>query len=127
MLKDDIIKYMTLTKIVGWVTFSVGILIISFALYSSYNIVTAKSSVPEFFKIEEKVTQAPVTQNGKLPTSPEALQQEIGKMIGEQLKGILPVDTIPKILNLAVWSVLAWILIFGGAQISNLGIKLLKS
>jgi len=127
LLKDDIIKYMTLTKIVGWVTFSAGILIISFALYSSYNIVTAKSSVPEFFKIEEKVTQAPVTQNGKLPTSPEALQQEIGKMIGEQLKGILPVDTIPKILNLAVWSVLAWILIFGGAQISNLGIKLLKS
>jgi len=48
-------------------------------------------------------------------------------MIGEQLKGMLPVDTLPKILNLAVWSTLAWILIFGGAQISSLGIKLLKS
>ena len=118
---------MVLTKIVGWVTFLVGILIISFVLYSSYNIFTAKSSVPEFFKIEEKVTQAPPSAKGKLPTSPEALQQEIGKMIGEQLKGILPVDTLPKILNLFVWSTLAWILIFGGGQIAGLGIKLLKS
>ena len=117
---------MALTKIVGWVTFLAGILIILFALYSSYNIFTGKSSVLEFFKIEEKVTQAPPSQKGKLPTSPEALQQEIGKMIGEQLKGILPVDTLPKILNLFVWSTLAWILIFGGAQISSLGIKLLK-
>ena len=116
-------------NIVGWVTFLAGILIISFALYSSYNIFTGKSSVLEFFKIEEKVTQAPAPSSGgggKLPTSPEALQQEIGKMIGEQLKGILPVDTLPKILNLFVWSTLAWILIFGGAQISSLGIKLLK-
>ena len=118
---------MNLKSIVGWVTFLAGILIISFALYSSYNIFTGKSPVPEFFKIEEKVTQSPVTQKGKLPTSPESLQQEIGKMIGEQLKGMLPVDTLPKILNLAVWSTLAWILIFGGGQISSLGIKLLKS
>ena len=117
---------MALTKIVGWVTFLAGILIILFALYSSYNIFTGKSSVPGFFKIEEMVTQSSPSQKGKLPTSPEELQQEIGKMIGEQLKGILPVDTLPKILNLFVWSTLAWILIFGGAQISGLGIKLLK-
>jgi len=113
-------------NIVGWVTFLAGILIISFALYSSYNIFIGKSSAPEFFKIEEKVTQVPSSQKGELPVSPEALQQEIGKMIGEQLKGILPVNTLPKILNLFVWSTLAWILIFGGAQISSLGIKLLK-
>jgi len=48
------------------------------------------------------------------------------KMIGEQLKGIIPVDTLPKMLNLIVWSILAGLLIFGGAQISNLGIKLIK-
>jgi len=77
-------------------------------------------------KFEEKVTQTPVTQKGKTPTSLEEIQQELGKMISEQLKGILPVDTLPKILNLAIWSMLAWILIFGGAQIASLGIKLIK-
>jgi len=48
-------------------------------------------------------------------------------MLGEQLKGLLPTDMLPKISNLAIWSILAWILIFGGGQISSLGIKLLKS
>jgi hypothetical protein len=114
-------------NIIGWVTFFTGLAIIVWTLYSSYNIFTRKSAVPEFFKItEEKVTQTPLSQKGKLPTSPEALQKEIGTMIGEQLKGILPVDTLYKILNLLCWSTLAWILIFGGAQISSLGIKLLK-
>jgi len=117
---------MNLKSIVGWVTFFTGLAIIVWTLYSSYNIFTGKSPAPEFFKTEEKVTQVPSSANGKLPISPEALQQEIGKMIGEQLKGMLPVDTLPKILNLLCWSTLAWILIFGGAQISSLGIKLLK-
>jgi hypothetical protein len=47
-------------------------------------------------------------------------------MIGEQLKGMVPLDSLPKLLNLAVWSMLAFILIFGGAQIASLGIKLIK-
>ena len=117
---------MKFMKIFGWVLLAFGLAIIIWALYSSYNIFTGKSSAPEFFNIEKMVTQAPPSQKGKLPLSPEAFQQEIGKMIGEQLKGILLLDTLPKILNLFVWSTLVWILIFGGAQISGLGIKLLR-
>ena len=118
---------MNVTKIIGWATFLAGILIIGFALYSSYNIFTGKAPLPEFFEIEEKTAQAPATQKGKMPTSPEEIQQQLGTMIGEQLKGLLPTDFLPKILNLTVWSMLAGILIFGGGQISGLGIKLLKS
>jgi len=112
--------------IIGWITFLTGISIIVFALYSSYNIFTGKASVPEFFQFEEK-TITPTTQKGKIPTSPEEIQQQLGTMIGEQLKGLLPEDFLPKILNLVVWSMLAGILIFGGSQISGLGIKLLKT
>jgi hypothetical protein len=42
------------------------------------------------------------------------------------LKEILPAEAITKMLNLIVWSILAGIFIFGGSQISSLGIKLLK-
>jgi len=48
------------------------------------------------------------------------------KMLSEQLKGVIPTDTLPKILNLIVWSMLAGLLIFGGSQIAGLGIKLIK-
>jgi len=113
--------------IIGWITFLAGISIIVFALYSSYNIFTGKNPVPEFFQFEKKETQTPITQKGKIPTGPEEIQQQLGTMIGEQLKGLLPEDFLPKILNLIVWSMLAGILIFGGSQISGLGIKLLKT
>ena len=113
-------------KILGWGLLIVGIIIIGWTLYSSYNIFTGKTAAPEIFKIETEITEAPVTGQGKLPTSPAEIQKEMEEMIGEHLKGILPADTMPKMLNLAVWSTLAFILIFGGGQLSILGIKLIK-
>jgi len=108
------------TKIFGWVLLVVGVAIIGWALYSSFNIFTAKAALPEFFGMpaEEQIpTQKGATQD---------VQAQLQEMIGEQLKGILPADTLPKLLNLIVWSILAWILIFGGSQLSSLGIKLIK-
>ena len=116
---------MSITKIFGWALIAAGLIIIVWSLYSSYNIFTGKAVVPEFFKMEGKISQIPAT-GGKIPTSPTELQQNIENLISQQLKGILPVDTIPKLLNLIVWSILATILIFGGSQISGLGIKLIK-
>lgn len=111
---------MNYTKIFGWVLLIAGVLIIVWTLYSSYNIFTAKAQAPEFFKIEKAVP----AQNSKAGS--QDIQAQMEKMIGEQLKGILPVDTLPQLLNLTVWSMLAFILITGGGQISSLGIKLIK-
>jgi len=107
------------TKIFGWVLLAAGIILIGWTLLSTYNIFTGEVAAPEIFKVAEKEV---------LPKEEGALdiQAQMEKMISEQLKGILPVDTIPRLLNLIVWSILAGILIFGGAQISSLGIKLLK-
>ena len=112
-------------KIFGWGLLVAGLIIIGWTLYSSYNIFTGKAVLPGIFEIEEETTGT-TTQAGKTPTSPTEVQQEMEKMIGEQLKGLLPTDVLPKILNLSVWSMLAFILIFGGSQISGLGIKLIK-
>jgi len=111
-------------KIFGWGLLVAGLIIIGWTLYSSYNIFIGKAAMPEIFEIEEAT--GTTTQAGKTPTSPTEVQQEMEKMIGEQLKGLLPADVLPKILNLSVWSMLAFILIFGGSQISGLGIKLIK-
>ena len=107
------------TKIFGWVLLAAGIILIGWTLLSTYNIFTGEVAAPEIFKVAEK--EVLPKEEGALDT-----QAQMEKMISEQLKGILPVDTIPRLLNLIVWSILAGILIFGGAQISSLGIKLLK-
>jgi len=114
-----------IAKIVGWVLLTAGVLMIVWTLYASYNIFTGKAVIPEIFQLAAEESQAPAAQ-GKIPTSPTDIQEEMGKMIKEQLQGFLPTDTLPKLLNLTVWSVLAFILIFGGTQLSSLGIKLLR-
>jgi len=110
-------------KIFGWVLLIAGIILIGWTLLSTYNIFTGKVATPEIFKLPE-AAKAPVAEE-KI-TGIQDIQAQIEKMIGEQLKGIIPVETLPKLLNLIVWSILAGLLIFGGAQISSLGIKLIK-
>ncbi len=112
-------------RIFGWLLLIAGIAVIGWVLMSSYNIFTAKAQLPEFFEMgteEGVLTQAGTT--GEL--TPEDIQSQMQQMIGEQIKGLLPVNTIPKLLNLAIWSILAGLLIFGGGQIAGLGIKLIK-
>ena len=103
-------------KILGLSLLFLGLIIIFYSLYSSFNIFTAKTSAPGIFKTEI----VPSQKNG------EGLEAQVQQMIGEQLKGILPANSIPQLLNLISWSIFAGILIFGGTQITTLGIKLIK-
>ena len=114
---------MEIKKIIGWLTFFVGLSIIFFSLYSSFNIFTGKEEPPEVFKPKEKL---PVSSEVKMPTTPTEIQKQIQMMIFRQLEEMLPTNVIPTMLNLFIWSMLAGTLIFGGGQIANLGIKLIK-
>ena len=113
-----------LQNLIGWVLLLVGLAAILWIVYSSFNIFTAKASAPEIFKIEIEIQDHPA--KGKTPTTQAELQKEMEKLIGEQLKGLLPVDTMPKLLNLISWSIFAGILILAGSQTSGLGIKMIK-
>jgi len=106
-------------KIVGWLVFIIGFSLIIWALCWSYNVYTAKSAVSEFFKVPVEKTSTPTGET-------QDIQAQLQTMIGEQLKGFLPANSITQILNLAVFSLLIFILIFGGMQIATLGIKLIK-
>lgn len=116
---------MAIEKILGWVLLVAGILIIFWTLFSSYNFFTEKANLPQFFKLETEKSKTP--QKLKTPTSIEEIQKQLGQIVEEQLKEILPTMVLEKFFNLISWSILAGILIFGGSQIATLGIKLLKS
>jgi len=47
-------------------------------------------------------------------------------MVQEQLTSLISKESILNLLNITVYSLFAFILIFGGAKISEIGIKLLK-
>lgn len=119
---------MDLTKIFGWALLSIGLAVIIFSLYSSFNIFKGRSLPPEVFKIEIKAEVSNGVKGTQKITnqSLEDIRAQMETALQEQLKGIIPADSIVKLLNLISWSIFATLLIFGGGQIAGLGIKLIK-
>ena len=114
---------MKTNKIIGLVLLFLGLLIILYPLYQSYNIFTAKTAAPQIFKVS-----TPIVPEAETPKKTSAPQQEIEKMLGEQFQKLMPpTDFLPKIMNLISWSIFVTLLLLGGSKISTLGIKLMKT
>ncbi len=119
-------------KIIGYILLAIGIGMIFWSVSSAYGIYNGQNPAPEIFKM--KNASEPVSSgnsksiiNSNNPSEIQAqAQQAIGNEIGAQLKEALPLDFLPKMMNLASWSIFIGILIFAGSQVSSLGIKLLK-
>ncbi len=114
-------------KIFGVILLVVGLLIILWGLYSSYNIFRGNAVLPQVFNsndvlLEESLGETSNSQGLK----PEQIQENMENMLQNQLAKIFPPGVFLKLLNLVSWSIFAWILIFGGAKIATLGIRLLK-
>jgi hypothetical protein len=108
-------------KFIGWLLLLLGIFVIVYPLFLSYNIFIGKNQPPALFKSSSQ------SQNSTGNQIPSDAQKEVENMIKERLADIFSADFFPRILNLISWSVFVGILIFAGGQISNLGINLIKS
>jgi len=104
-------------SIIGYVLLACGILIIGYALVSSRAIFSGNEEPPAVFK--ESIEQ-------KNDTDSLTAEQQIEGLLEKQFEKLIPPDAIIKALNLFSWSVFAGLLVFGGVQIGNLGIKLLR-
>ena len=117
-------------KILGYILLFFGLGIIFYSLFISYNIFTGHAQAPEIFEIKPQETSK-ISDSAKSVPSDKGLSQEdmqkiLESQLKEQLQNTLPTNLLPKLLNMVCWSILAGIFIFGGAQISGVGIKLLK-
>lgn len=109
---------MVSTKVAGWLLLFLGLAIILYSLYSSWQVFTGKMAFPEIFKVSLAKTDSGTGTGGT--------DVQLENLINSQIGQLFPTNAVPTILNLFAWSILAGILIFGGGQVSSLGIKLLK-
>jgi hypothetical protein len=122
---------MTLKVFCGWFLLFAGVAIICSVLYFSYNIFTAQSEVPEIFNIAEIEEQnnlpvLPDLSKGTEGMDPKIQQEIMSRMVGEQINAIFPTAFLATLFNLIAWSIFAGIAIFGGSQLSGLGIRLIR-
>lgn len=117
-------------KIIGWVLIALGLLIIFWGIYSTFNIFIGKKDAPEVFKVGQ-IIEADVSDKEENASnnnvSQEQLQREMEKTVSEEISKIIPQEAIYKILNLISWSIFATILFFGGGKIASIGISMLKN
>ena len=113
---------MNINKIVGWILIFLGVTIILYSLYSCFNIFTARTLAPKLFSISLNQNKL---ENNKVD-SKQGSQEQMQEVIRGQLKEIIPSDYFPRFFNLISWSIAMGIFIFGGAQIANLGTRLVK-
>ncbi len=109
-------------KIIGIILLILGILMIFWSLYVSYNIFQDKKPVPEIFRPSAESAATKIDKG----STPQEVDQQIKQTVQEQMANILPQENIYKLLNLIAWSIFAWLVIVAGAKVSSLGIGMLK-
>ena len=119
-------------KIVGGALLLAGIGVIALTLLASYNIFTGKTPVPTLFSLndfkgsgEEQTLEE--SNKGKEEISfEEGVQDALQEGVKNQIQNMFPREMIVTLLNLISWSIFAGIATIGGAQVSKLGIRLMK-
>lgn len=109
----------------------VGVFVIGYPMFVSWQIVEGKREIPYFFKEEVKEEGY---KNGTINNlnnnlneiSPSEIEGKMQNIVERELSKLLPVKDITQLLNLIAWSIIAAIFIFGGGQIAQLGIKLFR-
>ena len=109
---------MIINKTLGYLLLTVGLILIGWTLWQSYNIFTAKTEAPLVFKTQSELAAG---NSNRFDVA-----EQINKVVQSQLNQIIPPATITKILNLTAWSLLAFILITAGGAVSKIGVKLIN-
>jgi hypothetical protein len=100
-LKDD--------KLVGYVLLIVGLIVIFLAIIWAYGAFTSGSSRLSIFHWDNQKIK--ITSNDNEP--PQYLD--------------VPGDQISKTVNILLWQTLMFFLVWAGAQIANMGVKIIRS
>lgn len=115
--------YKNMKKIFGWIILIIGILIIVWGIWTSYQIFTGEIPVYEVFTAEtgKDTSLAKDKINLNLP-----IEQQMQEIIKDQIGQILPQETLFKFFNLSAWWIFMMILMLGGGKLAIIGINLLK-
>lgn len=104
-------------KTLGWIFISVGIIMLAYIILTTMNCFMGTTPFPELFYGNEEVV--------KTGTS-DSLNDLMQSMLSDQLNSFISKDSILLLLNMSAWSLYAFFMIFAGAKIFELGLKVMK-
>ncbi|MDD3032759.1 MAG: hypothetical protein PHF88_02210 [Candidatus Pacebacteria bacterium] len=105
-------------KTIGWLFLLVGIMVILYTALSTINYFTGVYPFPELFVSSETVST--------VSESSDSLNSMIEGMLSNQINSFISKDSINLILNMTAWSLFAFFMVYLGAKVFELGLKVMK-
>jgi len=106
-------------KILGWILVLVGIIMIAYTIIGAMNYFSGVTPFPELFFSETK-------EIAKTGGSSDALNDIMQDMLSGQINSLIPEGSITNLLNMSAWSIFAFFMVFAGAKLFELGLKIMK-
>lgn len=111
-------------RILGIVLIATGLFMFYWDISESYYYFTAKKEFSQVFI--QPAVNSPASQLSNGATLQDQMNAIVGQQINEQIKNLIPVNTVTQLLNVSVWSIFAMFLIYAGAKIVGIGRDFLK-
>ena len=100
----------TVKQFFAWVLIIIGLGIVFWDISSSYYFFTAQKEFPKVFA-NNSSTQADNSSTGG------SIQEQVGNMVKEQIKQLVPENTVTQLLNISSWIIFASFLLWAGGKI----------
>lgn len=121
-------------KICGWLLVVAGLALIIYSVRTSYGYFTGEGQFPALVETVAKSADpagTADTANNVDLADPKAVQEmmqvQVQNSVDKTIGSMIPDGSIVKMLNAAIWSVFATFLVYAGAKISEIGVKLLNA
>lgn len=110
----------TVRQFLAWVLIIIGLGIVFWDISSSYYYFTAQEKFPQVFAENKKVE----TNNSTTGTT---IQEQVGNVVKDQIKQLVPENTVTQLLNICSWIVFASFILWAGGKLIGIGNDFLKN
>jgi hypothetical protein len=119
-------------KLSAWLIVIAGLSVIAWTIFSSCSFFTGQKSFPQVFRpvaseeIQEDAQKKTAIILPKDTTEAQVfLQSQAQQLAAESISKLFPAESVFQFLNMTSWIAFASFLVFAGAQIAGIGVKLL--
>jgi hypothetical protein len=110
----------TVRDFLAWILIIIGLFIVFWDITSSYYYFSAQKEFPKVF-LNNQISNT----TNSVPTG-NLIQDQIGTIVKDQIKQLIPENTVTQLLNMTSWIMFASFLLWAGGKVVGLGNDFLK-
>jgi len=109
----------TVRQFLAWILIILGLFIVFWDIASSYYYFSAQKEFPKVF-INTQTEESSSSSTGT------GIQDQIGSIVKDQIKQMIPENTVTQLLNITSWIMFASFMLWAGGKLVGMGSDFLK-